>query len=132
MIIHGIEELPEKFANKSDATDDLARVKNITSSLELSLDIVSVRRLGKVVDVNKPQPIKVSFLSDQQAKSFLKQSRELSSQGIPLKNDMTVSQRDKLLSVKEKLSKPIESGDINLTIKFVKGVPTIVKKQSKN
>ena len=94
------------------------------------LDILNVTRLGKF-DVKKTRPVKVTVATDQQTLSVLKRGRDLLGKGIKTKNDMTPTQLSLLHDTRDDLKKRIEAGDVNLTIKYVRGTHTIIEKIAK-
>lgn len=93
-------------------------------------------RLGKY-DVNRsrPRPIKIHFKDEQQAKKILQtvrtktaqiqNDRQLKNVGVSI--DRTPLQLSYLQSVKNDLRQRINNGEDNIRIKFIQGVPQIVK-----
>lgn len=95
-------------------------------------------RLGRIQG-NRPRPLKIIFNSSDITVDFSKNfdSSVLSRiddklTGVSFSRDRTPSERKHLAELKSSLKRRIESGESDLTIKYMNGVPKIIKKASKN
>ena len=92
---------------------------------------ISAHRFGVARD-DKPEPLKVSFASSDDALQVLKNKDKLIAHTeILVKNDLTPTQLSFLKFVQQELSTRIKNGEKNITIKFVKGIPRIVLTKQK-
>lgn len=82
-------------------------------------------RLGKE-NSEKPRPIKIIFQSAETAKSLLKNKSKISEQ-FKIFSDQTPSQRTYMTSLVADLKRREGNGETHLVIKYVKGVPAIIK-----
>lgn len=87
-------------------------------------DILKVVRLGKKGD--KSRLLKVIMKSRNSAVKVLKNRSKLSKPFFAF-GDQTPKQRKELLTRREELNTRLADGETDLTIKFVKGVPKIIK-----
>lgn len=89
-----------------------------------------ITRLGKYTP-NRNRPIKVCYASQETVKNLLRQRNNLKSE-IRVFSDQTPQQQTYMKTLKDQLKRRIDDGDKDLTIKYIKGVPRIVKLPSKN
>uniref|UniRef100_A0A6P7F0R6 Uncharacterized protein LOC114325130 isoform X1 n=1 Tax=Diabrotica virgifera virgifera TaxID=50390 RepID=A0A6P7F0R6_DIAVI len=88
-----------------------------------------VHRIGK--RSNKARPIKVTFSTPAQAKSFLRAKNKLATSTfstISISDDKTPRQREYMNKLRTELKRRTDHGEQNLTIKYVRGRPTLVSK----
>jgi hypothetical protein len=110
--------------------EEISKIINATSS-DIKIPI-KVIRLGKSYQPNKHRPIKAIFSSAGDAFDILKNKKHILSclpptnMIIGISSDRTLFQRDQMKKLREKLAARQSSGEQNLTIKFVKGIPSIV------
>lgn len=131
IIIVGI---PESKAAKTDG-DQSADMTEVTSILNTLVEICPnpsrIFRLGKY-NPTKDRNIKVCFESPQTAKLLLRNKDKLTS-GIKIFSDQTPAQQNYLKELKNELELRTANGEKDITIKYVKGIPTIVtNKLTKN
>lgn len=92
-----------------------------------------IKRLGNN-QPGKSRPVKVTLSNSATARRILRNKNRLLSsskfQRIKIKDDQTPRQRKYLLELRDELSKRIENGEIDLTIKYINRLPTIVRKDS--
>lgn len=121
IIISGINE------NESDIFENSIQVvKAICPTLENN--IVHVQRIGKVLN-NRPRLVKILFNNKQAAVNILKNKTKLLStkfKNLRIHGDETKLQRDYLNKLRQKLQERSNAGETNLTIKYIKGKPTIL------
>lgn len=117
------------FPDKPNSAD-LDEFNDLLTSEELSLcsPAHSAFRIGKQID-NKPRPLKVRFTSESQARAILKKCRVFAAKNLVVKNDLTFEQRLFLKRLNSELNRRIENGEQDITIRYVKNIPTIVPKQ---
>lgn len=127
LIIFGIAEIvssprPERIAL------DLSKSKEVISSVDASIPLgnIACHRVGKY-SPEKKRPIKVILENPEDAFKVIKQKSKLAGD-IYIKTDMTKLQRDYLLKVTTQLKERQSAGEADIIIKYVRGVPTIVKK----
>lgn len=88
---------------------------------------VEVIRLGKP-DANKPRLIKVILPKPDDCKNILRNKHKLNNmahKNIKITDDKTPNQLKHLNNLREELKNRISAGEINLTIKYIKGIPVI-------
>lgn len=90
-----------------------------------------VLRLGKY-DGKKIRPLKVLFASEDTAKIILRNQVNLKLDGVRIYSDQTPKQQKQITNLKLELEKRLESGEDHLTIKYIKGTPKIIKRETKN
>lgn len=133
VIIFGLREsestVPEK---KKD--HDRGLVERILALCDLKSSLSETRffRVGKV-SKDRPRAVKMCLPSESVAIALFKEfgSRKGSDEGfkdVSLVKDRTVKERKYLSDLRDTLKTRTESGELDLTIKYVNGVPKIVKK----
>lgn len=127
------ESVSQDYNVRND--EDLCLVKAFISKVsDVTTDEIEAFRLGKPNDANKkPRPIKVKLNSSLDAVKVLKNKYKTRNLDSPIRiaADSTPMQRDILKNVKLELERRISNGEKDITIRYVKGVPTIVQ-TSKN
>lgn len=120
---------------ESSATTREARIEQESKAVEgilrkVDADVakeVKVTRLGRY-DEQKIRPIKVTFPTKSDALSVLRKKSKLSDEGsVYIKSDQTVCQRNYLKTVVAELENRTKQGEQNLKIRYIGGVPKIVK-----
>jgi hypothetical protein len=90
-------------------------------------------RLGRN-KTNKPRPLLLSLSSESEVLESLKRFNEKKASGgnslqsLSISRDRTEMERSFLHSVRAELKTRVDAGEFDLTIKYVKGIPTIVSK----
>lgn len=130
IVIVGISEINDKNWKSRQQHDNLEIMKIITKLFQDCPKPIKSQRLGKYVQ-NKNRPIKVYFENSETAKYLLKNRTKLP-ENIQFFSDQTPKQKQYLESLKDQLNKRTQDGEENLTIKYVKGTPTIVTANQKN
>lgn len=123
VILHGFAELNDNTLSEFDNNNNFLR-----DSLHLPT-AVYVSRIGKKSE-SKTRPLKLCFSSSDEVRSFFKNRKLFSDNSLKITNDLTLYEREFLSNLRNKLSERIASGERNLTIKYMDGIPKIV--QSKN
>lgn len=132
IIIFGIPETPGNASREQSTTDNEAVLRTLRF-LVPSTDInpISLFRLGKY-DPSKPRPrpIKVKLPRDELVGTLLKNTKNLKTNkdfsNIVIASDRTPRQQEHYRSVRMELQQRLNNGETNLTIKYVKGIPSIV------
>lgn len=93
-------------------------------------DPIKIFRLGKY-DSTKTRPVKVRFESDQIAFNVLRNKSKIAT-AVKIYSDKTPYEQKYLKELKEELQIRKEKGEENLIIKYVKGIPKIIKSLPKN
>lgn len=88
-------------------------------------------RLGKQM-AGKLRLVKICFESDSIAKYLLRNKSKLKDTSVRLYADQTPLQKQYMDDLRKQLLMRTENGETNLIIKYIKGTPKIVKKDSKN
>lgn len=115
------------------ADTDPARVAGILAPLALPSDAYTVSRLGKAPPLaagRKPRPIMVTFNSRGNARHVLRNKASLTLEGkaVAVRGDDMNRQRDLLKQARTALEERRKAGDADWTIRFVNGVPRVVRK----
>lgn len=91
--------------------------------------VISISRIG-THSPPKNRPILVSFSNPSIVKKILRNKKLLklvdSFRAISLSDDLTPNQSNYLRELRDRLRHRLQQGETDLTIKFLKGVPTIV------
>ena len=89
-----------------------------------------IKRIGTFQ--NKPRPILVEFKSKATVSTILKEKKKLRQsenwKNIYISMDTTAHQRKIMKNLRFELNQKRASGDDSWTIKYAKGVPSLVKK----
>lgn len=131
LVIVGITEPNSTDSTERQNKDKSEVLKIIRNTYADCPEPCKITRLGKFKP-NKNRPVKVSFASEETAKNILRNKVNGNNDPIKIYNDQTPQQRQYLMNLKEKLKERKESGEINLIIKYIRGVPKIVEAQPKN
>ena len=90
----------------------------------------------RIKKANKHRPIRVIFKNPCIVSSLIRGKNKLKSceiyKNISIKCDETAYQRESLLKCREELKRRKDEGEDNLTIKYIKGTPTITTTEEKN
>lgn len=135
IIVFGVEER-NCGSSKELVEADTNIIKDIFTSFDVGVDGFKPVRLGKYdpSKSNRKRPIKVSLPSDDLVNKILRKSSLLKASprfsGIVIARDQTPMQQDLYKSVKAELFERKAKGEINIRIKYVKGVPTIVDSEN--
>lgn len=131
IIISGIPEPKAKSSNERREEDKEA-VKKIISTLSIdSLEPEKIFRLGKYQST-KIRPLKVCYGSQNIAINILRCKDNLKADDIKIYSDQTPQQQAYMKSLKEELKRRTASGEANIAIKYVRGVPKIIETLPKN
>jgi len=107
---------------------DTSIVDRIFSKLVLDIKPITIQRLGKFD--GKIRHLKISLDSASDDFKILGSSRKLKSDQIfnevRITSDKTPKQRLYLQNLRKELDKRRSDGESNLTIKYVKGIPSII------
>lgn len=120
-------------ARKSADFEKVVEILSVIDSVDAPL---SVNRLGRNVNGDRPRPLKVVFDNQSAARHVLRNKQKLlnnnTTKNFKISDDKTPSQIEYLNSVREELQERLNGGESNLTIKYINGLPEITKRQSKN
>uniref|UniRef100_A0A8D9FDN0 Uncharacterized protein n=1 Tax=Cacopsylla melanoneura TaxID=428564 RepID=A0A8D9FDN0_9HEMI len=121
-----------KESNNSDLNErkshDAKKFDEIVAKLGLNqMSPRNIVRLGKHDDdePNKARPMKITLQTKGETIAILKNARIKHAKNI--KSDLTPMQRSKLTSLRSKLQEKVENGDEGWTIRYIKGIPQLVK-----
>ena len=133
LIIFGLEENQNQTLNIEELmANELTKVKDLLKKVNDSIDMenVKIHRLGRFSE-EKIRPVKVVFPSRERALDILRHKAKLNGNGNScyIKNDQTPAQRSYLKHILSKLEERKSSGEEDLTIKYIRGIPSIVKQQ---
>lgn len=128
VVLIGINEICDKSYAARRKHDDCETFKIITSLFEQCPKPIKTMRLG-TYNPGKNRPLKVCFESTTIPKQLLRNKSKLPN-NFRLYADQTPSQKNYLKRLSEELQKRKENGETDLTIKYIQGVPKIIK--SKN
>lgn len=106
-------------------------VLNITSSVNKDIPKpIKVIRIGKYTP-GKARRIKIFYESAESAKELLRNKNKFP-EHVKIFSDQTPAQQKYLNDLKQELTVRNNNGENNLTIKYIKGTPTIVHQPPKN
>lgn len=138
VIIHNLPESLSANSSDSQQTTDFEKVCELTKHIQGDQSIVpaSVRRVGKGGN-GKPRIIIARFNTPEAAKKILKNKKKLKQahndfSSVSITDDRTPAQVEYLDKLRSELKHRIDSGEKDLTIRYDKGVPSIVKVNQKN
>lgn len=118
-------DLPDLEQRKLRDTEECWKV--IGSITSTSQNNIKVLRLGKPSAEKKfPRPIKIIFQTRGEALAILKNKNKLKKPNS-IKSDQTPMQRQHLIDLRNELHQRTEKGEKELTIKYIKGSPKIIK-----
>lgn len=131
-----IRRLPEISGSDGDSTSEYDRACEVLRAVdpESVSSVSSVTRVGRRSNSGRPRPVKVCFANSSVALRVLRSKeklRESDFKEIHIHDDMTPCQQKQLAQLRSELKGLHDGGDPNWTIKYVKGVPTIVAVMSK-
>lgn len=130
VIVFNLEEVNSTHPDQQEVNDK-NQVKNILKSIpSIDLNNLRVTRLGAQKPTNKPRPLRVTLADHSQVLQVLKNKQTLitTNNKLKFKSDETPRQREYMKSLQSELLAKQENGQDNLTIKYVRGIPTIVPK----
>lgn len=134
IVLYNIED--KELENPEDKlAKDKEKVINIIKSLapDISLENIKIHRLGKIVTKNKPRPVKVCMNSRDDAFVVVKNRRKLRErrEKVFVSFDETDMQRKIFKEVHNEFKNRRDNdGEKDIFIKYIKGLPTIIKKSS--
>lgn len=135
IIVFGIsEQSPETGADLRIEADKV-ELSSVLKSCVPTMDLSTMRphRLGRYSPTqSRPRPIKVTLASVSDVHSLIKNTNKLKNtpnySKISISYDRTPKQLSTYKKLKQQLNDRISSGENNITIKYVRGVPKIVTK----
>lgn len=135
IILHGIAESSQSNT-ESKRKHDRQQIKQLLSDVhqETNLESIKFFRIG-VSKKNNSRPIKVIFPNADQARIFSKRFSDKYANedgGISMSRDRTVKERNYLQKLRADLEVRKNAGENDLTIRYINGVPSISKLNSKN
>lgn len=134
VMVFGVEEDHNANALERKAAD-LEYVKSLFKFLGCDTSIHGVFRIGAFT-ANKRRPMKVILNLERDAQAVIQGARKL--QGAPeygsvsLSRDRTPRQLESYRKTRDELQRRIASGERNLKIRYLSGVPTITSSRSLN
>jgi hypothetical protein len=132
LIFYNIPESTSKNVVEriSHDKEEINKIINDTSDIKMPIKVI---RLGKSYHSDKHRPINAIFSTAGDAFDILKNKKLLLSRLPPTKTNIGISsdrtqfQREQMKQLRDQLATRNASGEQNLTIKFIKGLPTIIK-----
>ncbi|KAG5879394.1 hypothetical protein JTB14_016739 [Gonioctena quinquepunctata] len=112
---------------ESTESEDLTKIKETFAQFH-DVVIKKVFRLGKQVNGRRPRPIKEAMDNPSAALEILRNKNKLPLDQVKVGPDLTIKQREHPNELRRDLLQRTEKGEQDLTIKYVNGVPMIVKK----
>jgi len=131
LIFYNIEEC-DSNQSVDRIAHDINQINNTIKSIGVDSEIVPLKviRLGRYQS-GKLRPIKAVFSTSTNTFDILKNKRKLSLHVPPsrinISSDRTLLQRDSMKKLRDELAARSSNGETGLIIKFIKGVPRIVK-----
>ncbi|CAI6352048.1 unnamed protein product [Macrosiphum euphorbiae] len=137
VIIYGLPESDSPSINQR-ISDDCPELSSALSPIQIDLPIdFKLVRLGNN-KAKKPRPIKIICKSKENAAQLISEFRQAVRSGSSIRDglriirDKTSLERELLRTAHIELENRNKSGESNLVISYVKGVPTVTKSHSKN
>lgn len=139
VLVYNLKE-PTSTSPRERQNQDNQHINHLVSALDVNLDTDRIKsfRLGKPVR-GKIRPLKVVFGSANDAKTFnttfskdLVSTVDAEYEGLSIGRDRTLKERQYLKKIRNELDERKKNGEVSLTIKYINGVPNIVKSLSKN
>lgn len=131
IIIAGIQEPTSSNSKERRDWDRSEIIQVINNAIENCPEPMKIMRIGKY-NPDKTRPIKASFEKEETVKLILRNKNTLTNPTIKVYSDQTPYQINKLKNLKDELALRISNGEENITIKYIKGMPKIVKTLPKN
>lgn len=132
VIMFGIDESQGSTdARTEHDTRTAARV--IAAVVDTAVSPVRVARLGR--PGARPRPLKVCLMDGSAAKNILRQKNKLRGTefgSVTIRDDKTPRQLEYLNHLRSELKSRQDSGEEDITIKYVKGIPKIISSTAKN
>lgn len=127
-----VYNLPESTSTNFEdkINDDLTNIITATSNISPDIIINKTIRIGKIG--SKPRPLKVILNSSDTVLKILKNKTKLNHPTARVSSDLTSIQRNHILNLRTQLENRKANGEVNLTIKYVHGVPRIVTSANTN
>ena len=126
-----------KAPDTNNKDDDKKLIQNAFKDTGIDVKSYKFFRIGKYV-ANQTRPLKLKFKNHEHVILILKNknniSKKISSSSI-VTDDLTKIQSEYLKKIKNELEKRKENGEDDITIKYIRGRPTITKidnQESKN
>lgn len=130
IILGGIQEQSSSNASERQSLD-MAKVMNILLNIVSDTPApIKIFRIGKH-DPKKNRRVKVCFDTQNAAIQLLRSKANLPA-GIKIYSDQTPCQQRLMLNLQRELARRSQDGETDLIIKYVKGIPKIIKANSKN
>lgn len=132
IILAGLPEIRNRNARSRGSDDKAAILRTLTTIRpETTIDdLQHVTRLGGKTQ-NRSRPVKVVLRSPETAKDVLEKARRKHVPGIKLLYDRTPAEQEVLDALRKELEER-RLTDNSLTIRFIRGVPKIVRKRQGN
>lgn len=128
LIFYDVEESASSSI-QTKIEEDKNKVEAILRQLNIENGVERVIRLGRKVS-NRNRPAKVTLKDRSLVLQALKAKRNKRDSNISIAADSTPLQREFLKNVREALAERQRSGETDLTIKYVRDIPTIIKKKN--
>lgn len=125
IVVAGIPEPKNKSAKERQEYDKAEILKITNLVYDDCPEPEKIMRLGKY-KAEFTRTIKVSFSSEEIAKAILRNRNKLGVEKIKLYSDQTPNQQKYIQTLKKELQKRTANGEVNLSIKYIKGIPKII------
>jgi hypothetical protein len=128
VIIYGVPE--SSGTTEQRQTKDATEIRKIISAITPEAIPQKIIRIGKPNSPNT-RPLKVSLSNDLIAKEVLRNKNKLInsdlSRSISISDDKTPKQLEYLKNLRTELQLRRDNGEDNITIKYMKGIPSIIE-----
>lgn len=124
IVVAGVTEKNDKSFRERQNHDSEEITKMLVLLNENCPRPIKTLRLGKYTP-GKNRPIKVTFTSNDTPKLLLRNKAKLP-ENIQIYSDQTPTQQRYLKSLKEELKRRLETGEKDLIIRYLRGVPRII------
>lgn len=129
LIIYNLNDA--KDASKTDSQRLQNLFERCSEALPFDIKDIMSQRLGKNFIKGKQRPLKVTLPKRDDVHWIYSQKKNIvGDSNISISGDLTKQQRNYRVSVIKEIKKRSSEGEGNLLIKYVRGVPTIMKNKS--
>ena len=131
LVIFGVEEQDKELSASARIEQDKAEVTKILRVIEPDLNTQNIKpiRLG-IFNNTKNRPIKISLNDEKHVNNVIRKTNILKNnrayKNISISFDRTPRQIEHYRQLKKELKEREDSGEQNLKIKYVKGIPKII------
>lgn len=126
LMIYNVDEFKSLTPNDRQEKE-LALIKSVLNPLDIDLQPIKFFRIGTLNSKQKCRPIKMILNNNEIVRRVISKTRNLRDNPIKFSFDKTKNQRDEFLQAKKEMQDRRLNGEEDLIIKYVSGVPKVMK-----